>query len=340
MNPTSVVKLPDLSEQGTLGISFLKRFWAKTKIERAGQISDYSNQENQYLNPLLNVLGIGLEPTLQYLYGEAPSFALFEEWINVNGNYNKSVIELFNQVISEEQSAKQNFQIDNPVLTAEDLAFWEENGYVILRQAVSTADCEATVDLIYQHIGAKEEDPSTWYQDHPAKQGIMIQLFQHPQLNKNRLNAKIRTAYQQIWQRSDLMVSMDRVSFNPPETEHYQFPGPNLHWDVSLKQPIPLGVQGLLYLTDTSASQGAFTCVPGFQHKIGRWLQELPVDANPRAQDLIALGAQPIVAKAGDFIIWHHALPHGSAPNRASSPRIVQYINWQSLNLDLQTEWI
>ena len=168
----------------------------------------------------------------------------------------------------------------------------------------------------------------------------MIQLFQHSQLQQNRLSTKIRSAYQQLWGRTDLMVSMDRVSMNPPETNEYQFPGPNLHWDISIKQPIPLGLQGLLYLTDTAENQGAFTLVPGFHLRICDWLTELPKGANPREQDLLALGAKPIAANAGDFIIWHHALPHGSAPNTANYPRIVQYINYQPLILETQDEWI
>ena len=43
-----------------------------------------------------------------------------------------------------------------------------------------------------------------------------------------------------------------------------------------------LKVQGVLYLTDTPANQGAFTCIPGFHHKLGDWLNDLPEDADPR----------------------------------------------------------
>ena len=47
----------------------------------------------------------------------------------------------------------------------------------------------------------------------------------------------------------------------------------------------------MLYLTDTTADMGAFTCVPGFHHKIEAWLGELPQGADPRKQDLMSLGA-------------------------------------------------
>ena len=49
--------------------------------------------------------------------------------------------------------------------------------------------------------------------------------------------------------------------------------GPHLHWDVSVKTPIPLGTGGILYLTDTPPEQGAFTLVPGFQRWGEAWLK-------------------------------------------------------------------
>jgi len=129
------------------------------------------------------------------------------------------------------------------------------------------------------------------------------------------------------------------VGFNPPETSKWHFTGPHLHWDVSLSLPIPFGLQGILYVTDTEAEQGAFTLVPGFQHRIENWIHSLPPGLDPRYEDLHALGSTPLAGKAGDFIIWHHALPHGSRPNRTTKPRLVQYINWQPVEREVREGW-
>jgi ectoine hydroxylase-related dioxygenase (phytanoyl-CoA dioxygenase family) len=94
---------------------------------------------------------------------------------------------------------------------------------------------------------------------------------------------------------------------------------------VSLAQPIPFGLQGLLYLTDTAANQGAFTCVPGFHRKIEQWLDNLPEGADPRTHDFTS-EAVPITGRAGDLVVWEQTLPHGSSPNRGASPRFVQYM--------------
>lgn len=338
---TANFQLVEAAAIGKIGITYLKRFWSYIILKKSNQLEvDIMLTESNYINPMLNCLGIGLEPTIQFLYLESPTFEAFEDWIINNGIISKKLINLFNNAILQQGNSKTYKFPKNPVLNEKDLAHWDKEGYVIIRNAISQNDCQATVQTIYDFINANPSDSSTWYKPHPSKQGIMVQLFRHPTLDKNRLSSRIRTAYQQLWKRNDLMVSLDRVSFNPPETADYHFPGPNLHWDVSIKTPIPFGLQGLLYLSNTLANQGAFTLVPGFQNKIANWLSNLPKGVNPRKEDLIALGAKPIAANAGDFIIWHQALPHGSSPNTSKLPRIVQYINYQPINQEIQNEWI
>jgi len=193
--------------------------------------------------------------------------------------------------------------------------------------------------VICDFLGIERYDAASWYKVHPAKQGIMVQLFQHPLLEKNRSSPKIKKAFEELWNRTDLWLNADRVGFNPPETESYKFPGPKLHWDISIKLPIPFGTQGILYLSDTLANQGAFTLVPGFQNRIEHWLDTLTPGNDPRKENLYDLGVKPIAANAGDFILWHHILPHGSSPNTATSPRFVQYINYTPADEKESEEW-
>ncbi len=332
--------LASSDETGKLGIMHLKRYWSKSMAKRSGQIK-MNDLENEWQTDvtLLSALGLGLEQTIRYIYNEHPDFAGFEDW----------VLEVNNQHISEEKIKLFNASLTNPdaqveqatanVLSDADMEFWNKNGYIILRGAIPKADCDETVQMICDFLEIKRDDPETWYKPHPARQGIMVQLFQHPLLQKNRESAIIRAAHEQLWGRKDIWVNTDRVGFNPPETETYHFPGPRLHWDVSLELPIPFGLQGILYLADTKANQGAFTLVPGFQNRIEEWLNGLPADANPRTQNLYALGAEPIAANAGDFIIWHQALPHGSSPNTSTIPRIVQYFTYNPIDPEIKTNW-
>src|SRR5260370_36203559 len=98
-------------------------------------------------------------------------------------------------------------------------------------------------------------------------------------------------------------------------------------WITINAQRSQFGMQGILYLTDTAADQGAFTCVPGFHRRLGDWLAQLPPRTNPRDRTVLdTLGAVPIAGREGDLVIWHHALPHGSSPNRSDPPLVAQYI--------------
>lgn len=327
-----------ITDGGSIGLYYLKTIWhyyhqLKINPAKAEKI------EWKYITAAFNALSIGLEPTIKYLMNSNTSFEEFENWILENGNTSQPSIDQFNAIVSGKND--EEFSTEEKVFSQAELGQWEKDGYIILRNAIPKVDCEKTVNLIYDTIDANNSDPNTWYANHPLKQGIMIQLFNSPILDRNRFSKKIRLAYQQLWNRNDLLVSTDRVSFNPPETEFYKFPGPNLHWDVSLKKPIPFGLQGLLYLSDTDENQGAFTLIPGFHRNIEAWLMQLGKDENPRDTNLLSqFEKKPISAKAGDFIIWHHCLPHGSSPNTSTKPRIVQYINYQPLDMEHQTEWI
>ena len=322
-------------EVGSLGVLHLKRLWSKVIRVRKGQFTGNRQAGELIFDKIvIHGLGLALEETVLYLSRDTPTYDQFEQWIleRNGGSIEQNKIEKINAAISgadySEKLKKDIEEIEHsePVLMAEDLSFWDENGYVIVHDAVSKENCKAAERSIWEFMGKDSADPNTWYKM-PMGHGIMVQFFHHPALAANRQSQRIHKAFSQIWGTADLWITVDRVSFNPPERDDWRFPGPHLHWDMNLELPITFDVSGLLYLTDTLADQGAFTCVPGFHRRISDWLNSLPPDAEPRNQDLYQLGAVPIAGKQGDLIIWHKALPHGSRPNHASRPRIVQYVD-------------
>ena len=87
-----------------------------------------------------------------------------------------------------------------------------------------------------------------------------------------------------------------------------------------------LGVQGVLYLTDTDIDQGGFQCIPGFHRTYYEWVKSQPADRNPRFPDMTGLEVKVVDGKAGDLVIWHRLLAHGNGHNRSTRPRLAQYI--------------
>lgn len=330
--------LPDFYEKTNLGVYHLKRFWHKAQLQRRAnrsviaqaQLDAIKAEEWQIDRILLDKLGVGLEPAIVQVY-QSNTVAEFERWLEFanGGAIDPATIEWVNEALQACRNNEKSLLVDvnDLPLNGEQLAYWDEHGYLIIPGALSPEETAAARNAIWDYLQMREDQPETWYQPGGEMKKIMVQLFAHPALDVARQSPYIRAIFSQLWQRDDLVVATDRTGFNPPETDQWKFPGPGIHWDLELKAPIPFGTQGLIYLTDVAEHQGAFCCVPGFHKKIDGWLAQQPQGVDLQQQDWSQWPVKPIAAKAGDLIIWHQALPHGSSPNRADFPRMVQYIN-------------
>ncbi|PUA27971.1 MAG: phytanoyl-CoA dioxygenase [Cellvibrio sp. 79] len=328
--------LPDVREKSSLGLYHLLRFWHKVQLgkslssEKAKQQRDrFADNEWELDRILLYKLGMGLEPAIAQIY-QASNIAEFEHWIEFNhgGSLDSLIIESTNSALVDCLENKKSILLnDAPVLTEAQLSHWDEQGYLIIPGILSSQEAAAARTAIWDYLQMHEGDVASWYKPSGEMKKIMVQLFAHPAFEVARQSPYVRAIFQQLWQREDLVVITDRVGFNPPETPQWQFPGPSIHWDVELQAPVPFGTQALIYLTDVAEHQGAFCCVPGFHKEIDHWLAQQPKDIDLQKQDWSQWPVKPIAANAGDLIIWHQALPHGSSPNRANFPRMVQYIN-------------
>ena len=86
-------------------------------------------------------LGLGLHETLQYLFLDAPSFERFEHWIleKNGGTIDPRRINRINAALTGTPDPAER-ELGEPVLTPEDLAFWHENGYVVLHDGSDSGE--------------------------------------------------------------------------------------------------------------------------------------------------------------------------------------------------------
>ena len=220
-----------------------------------------------------------------------------------------------------------------PVLSAADHAFFEENGYVIVHDTVPPENLDALIRTIWEFLGMDPNDPADWCRP-PHRTSSMIEMYQHQALWDNRQHPRVHQAFSEIHGTEKLWVSLDRASMKPPphpdhpEYDHKGF----THWDTdTAKLPQPFGVQGVLYLTDTTEDMGGFQCIPGFHKNLEAWIETQPPDRNPSVPDLNRLPpgmkVTPIPGKAGDLVIWNKLLAHGNGHNVSPRPRLAQYIS-------------
>jgi len=333
---------------GRLDIPYLYRYWRRNWLklmEPAAKPSENTSQDQgdwDLDNTLLSGLGLNLLETSRFLFSASHTgFESFEDWIvETNGGAIEEarLTRLRNALSGLPVDSAAGPLDDIPGLTAAELAFWDEHGYVVVHDAVSLADRNSAAAGIHEFLDADPDHPDTWYKNKYGK-SIWVPLLRHPAFVANRKAPRLVKAFAQLWGREDLWPTIDQGGFNPPERPGWSFPGPHIHWDMTLTPPHCFSVQGILYLTDTPADQGAFSCIPGFHRTLESWLKDLPPSEDPRKAILSHPGFTPIAGKAGDLVIWHQALPHGSSPNRGNRPRVAQYITLRPTRWPYTKEW-
>ncbi len=120
------------------------------------------------------------------------------------------------------------------VLSESDLAHFREQGYVIVRDAVSPENRQAVVDALFAFLEMDPADPDDWYRA-PLTPGGMVEMYQHQSLWDNRQAPRIHGAMADLFGTEKLWVSMDRANLKPPfcpehpEYDHKGF----THWYAS-----------------------------------------------------------------------------------------------------------
>ncbi|WFQ81189.1 phytanoyl-CoA dioxygenase family protein [Xenorhabdus sp. SF857] len=212
----------------------------------------------------------------------------------------------------------------------EYLKSWNNNGYIVIESAIDREQVQKTVDAIFDFLEMDENKHIDFYDKNiRSRSGIdemgRIPFYHHQTLWDNRQNQIIYSVYEKIFGTKDLLVSIDRVNMNPPVNEDWKYEG-FIHWDIDVStRPLERKIQGLLSLTDDDGNAGGFQCVPGFHKVIYEWLSKQPEGYNSRFPDTTGMKIESIPLKAGDYVIFHGALPHGNKPNLSNKPRLAQY---------------
>ncbi len=221
------------------------------------------------------------------------------------------------------------------VLSPDAWRHWTTYGYVVVPQAVPQTHVDRLVDVLWEFQDMDRHDPSTWdrpqLRDHQMRElnhSGMVEIYNHQALWDNRQHPRVYDAFVDIWDREDLWVTIDRANLNTPNRGTRKFTG-FIHWDADTsRDPLPIGVQGVLSLVDTDDQVGGFQCVPELFRTMKDWLPTQPADRNPYAPDTGGFDIVAVPMKAGDLLIFNSLLAHGIRPNRSGDRvRIAQYLS-------------
>ncbi|KAB7729395.1 phytanoyl-CoA dioxygenase [Rudanella paleaurantiibacter] len=220
------------------------------------------------------------------------------------------------------------------VLSEADWQFWQENGYIVIKQAVPREQAERLANLLWEFEEKDPNDPATWYAPPRAEMKMkeltnsgMVELYNHPYQWDNRQSERVYDAFVDIWGVEELWVTIDRANLNFPVRPGHEFKG-FIHWDYD-PETRPQNVQGVLALADqTDENMGGFQCIPELYRTYDTWKLTQPADRDRFKPDTTGFELVKVKMEAGDLLIFNSTLPHGIRPNLTTDKvRIAQYIS-------------
>src|SRR5580704_10035639 len=124
-------------------VSQLHRFWERHMASARGEPNTGAGKDWVADNTLLAGLRIGLRETYDHLLNSQPTFAEFERWV-IEKNDGAIDARRLDRLRAASADSGQPADPDaEPVLSVADLGFWDQHGYVILRDAVPPENCQA-----------------------------------------------------------------------------------------------------------------------------------------------------------------------------------------------------
>jgi len=238
---------------------------------------------------------------------------------------------------SSEKKLRTQADVDSlRVLTIDQWNFWIENGYVVIKSAISKEQAARTAEFIWEFEDKDPNNPKTWYSNPRAEMEMkelagtgMVEVYNHQHLWNNRQNQKVYDAFVDIWGTEKLWVTIDRANLNFPIKPGFEYKG-FIHWDYD-PDTKPQNVQGVLALADqTDQDMGGFQCIPWLYKNYETWKKTQPEDRDKFKPDISGLENKivKVSLEAGDLLIFNSTQPHGIRPNNSNDKvRIAQYIS-------------
>ena len=236
------------------------------------------------------------------------------------------------------------------ILTENQWAFWIQNGYVVIKNAIPKKQAELTAKFLWEFEEKRPDDFSTWYTAPRAEMQMkelagtgMVEVYNNQYLWNNRQAQKVYDSFVDVWGTEKLWVTIDRANLNFPIRKGYQYKG-FIHWDYD-PETKPQNVQGVIALSDqTDLNMGGFQCIPWLYQNYDKWKLDQPHGRNHFQPDVTGMEdkIEKVPMEAGDLLIFNSLLPHGIRPNLSDNKvRIAQYISMMPAEEDNKAlkEW-
>ena len=229
-------------------------------------------------------------------------------------------------------------QLTGHVLSDEEVkTFWDQ-GYVILKQAISREEAARYRDLILDMVPRDLRIPESWHVNAGRIKPYHEDgnhTYDSPELLPLLCNERLYRAAVQLLGSERLRAGDGSLGITLRNDG-----GPTLsqqvHLDASVPADIPnflfsteeLQVGGCYYFTDVEPGGGGIHVIPG-----GHRLVEEKATLHPEGRQLYRQWKRiddfpetvEVLGEAGDFALLHHLMPHAASNNRRPQPRVAQF---------------
>ncbi|TCC89605.1 phytanoyl-CoA dioxygenase family protein [Pedobacter hiemivivus] len=316
-----------------INCNFSKLLYETHQIRKSG-VRNLADSDFDHIETIwLGIYGLGKFETYFFLYSECRDFEHFIDWVTLlkGQDFVNRADEQFKKWQNLEKGPETTEVLSSNVLSAEQVKFWEENGYLRIPKVVDGASCDAVKHRICRYLNLHLEFPETWYIPHPDWQGIMLQLYQNEEMEVIRQDPHIFDIFAALYKSTKIIPNTEKLGYNPPETQSWAFRHGNLHWDLDLSLPVTPHIQALVYLDDVPVERGPLHLVPGFNNKFKDWIRDF--SSLDRAHEYMRITERsvPVPGEKGDLILWQNTIPHAAGKNQSDLPRFVQYISFTKI---------
>ncbi|XP_004924081.2 phytanoyl-CoA dioxygenase, peroxisomal [Bombyx mori] len=216
-------------------------------------------------------------------------------------------------------------------LTEEQKKFYEENGYIVLKNVLSEEDlCSITIE--YNNLFNRknqEKMESSWVgSDHNDRKhdknftvkGIHNLQFHHAVFSKFIFNDNLLDALEDVMNTKNIIFHHTKAHYKPPEKGAAYPMHQDYHYFPYEKDSM---VASFLHLDAADPKNGCLYVYPG-SHKLGPQEDVGAKEGNFHFVDQKKFpisGAKPVIADRGDVVVFSYLLIHGSTPKYSHRPR-------------------
>jgi hypothetical protein len=201
------------------------------------------------------------------------------------------------------------------------------NGFAVFRRIVPAEMCAALVEVLARELAVPLDDPARWA-GYGRRGRDLLPIWGHQAQWDIRQHPALHPIWAALTGTPRLRVSLDSCRFSPPWRPGYAEPY-GIHWDHNPWDAGKRMFQGVLALTETTADQGGFCCVPSLLHDRAAW-PTTPAEVNNGEEEWLADTAGReivhVAAQPGDLVVWDSRLAHGNSKNLGTRPRLAFYV--------------